>query len=246
MTTLKILIVEDEVMTAVDIKETLEKAGHLTTAIARTGEEALTSFKKHLPDLAIIDIMLKRSAYDGIQIAAELTKTHPIPIIYLTANSENQTFQRAKGTSPAAYLLKPFRHNELALQVELAYHNYAANNSSSPDPISAATIFLPFDKGLKKLIKQDVLYLKADGSYVKVYLINEANPYLFSMNLGHLAQYFSSPDFFRLSRSLLINLSYIERIERDHIYLRSHESPIQIPEGNKTELMKKLAVIRTP
>jgi DNA-binding LytR/AlgR family response regulator len=77
-------------------------------------------------------------------------------------------------------------------------------------------------------------------------LIEEATPYLFSMNLGHLAQYFSSPNFFRLSRSLLVNLNYIERIERDHIYMRNHESPIQIPEGNKTELMKKLAVIRTP
>lgn len=246
MSALKILIVEDEVMTAVDIKETLEKAGHIITAIARNADEALSSLKKQLPDLAIIDIMLKASVYDGIQIATNLTKIHPMPIIYLTANSENQTFQRAKDTSPAAYLLKPFRHNELALQVELAYHNYTANGSSSPNPISAETIFLPYDKGLKKLIKHDVLYLKADGSYVKVYLIEEATPYLFSMNLGHLAQYFSSPNFFRLSRSLLINLNYIERIERDHIYMRNHESPIQIPEGNKTELMKKLAVIRTP
>ena len=246
MSVLKILIIEDEVMTAVDIKETLEKAGHIITAIARNADEAFASLKKQLPDLAIIDIILRASTNDGIQIAAELTKMHPMPIIYLTANSENQTFQRAKDTSPAAYLLKPFRHNELALQVELAYHNYTANVSSNPNPINAETIFLPFDKGLKKLIKQDVLYLKADGSYVKVYLVDEANPYLFSMNLGHLAQYFSSPNFFRLSRSLMINLNYIERIERDHIYMRSHESAIQIPEGNKTELMKKLAVIRTP
>lgn len=246
MSVLKILIVEDEVMTAVDIKETLEKNGHTITAIARNADEAIASLKKQLPDMAIIDIMLKSSAYDGIQIAGALTKIHLMPVIYLTANSENQTFQRAKGTSPAAYLLKPFRHNELALQVELAYHNYTAQVSSGPDPVSAGTIFLPFDKGLKKLIKQDVLYLKADGSYVKVFLVDEPNPYLFSMNLGHLAQYFSSPNFFRLSRSLLINLSYIERIERDHIFMRNHESPIQIPEGNKTELIKKLAVIRTP
>jgi DNA-binding LytR/AlgR family response regulator len=243
---LKILIVEDEVMTGTDIKETLEKAGHTITAISRNSDEAIASLKKQLPDIAIIDIMLRTSAYDGIQTAAELVKLHAMPIIYLTANSESQTFQRAKDTSPAAYLLKPFRHNELALQVELAYHNYKANASASPNPVVAESIFLPFDKGLKKLIKQDVLYLKADGSYVKVYLKDETSPYLFSMNLGHLAQYFSTPNFYRLSRSLLINLNCIERIERDQLYMRNQDAPIQIPDGNKTELIKKLAVIRTP
>jgi DNA-binding LytR/AlgR family response regulator len=246
MTVLKILIVEDEVMTGVDIKETLEKAGHTITAIARNSDEATGSLNKQLPDIAIVDIMLRASVHDGIQTAIELVKIHPMPIIYLTANSETQTFQRAKDTSPAAYLLKPFRHNELALQIELAYHNYKANLSTNPNPIVAEAIFLPFDKGLKKLIKQEVLYLKADGSYVKVYLKDETNPYLFSMNLGHLAQYFSTPNFYRLSRSLLINLNCIERIERDQLYVRNQESPIQIPEGNKTDLMKQLAVIRTP
>ncbi|RYU97471.1 response regulator [Emticicia agri] len=246
MSVLKILIVEDEVMTGVDIKETLEKAGHTITAIARNSDEAIVSLKKQLPDMAIVDIILKDSVYDGIQTASELLKLHAMPIIYLTANSESQTFQRAKDTSPAAYLLKPFRHHELALQIELAYHNYKANSTANSNPIVAEAIFLPFDKGLKKLIKQEVLYLKADGSYVKVYMISETNPYLFSMNLGHLAQYFSTPNFYRLSRSLLINLNCIERIERDYLYMRNQESPIQIPEGNKTDLMKKLAVIRTP
>ncbi|MBA4850625.1 LytTR family DNA-binding domain-containing protein [Emticicia sp. BO119] len=246
MSVLKVLIIEDEVMTGIDIKETLEKAGHTITAIARNSDEAIGSLKKELPDIAIIDIMLRTSAHDGIQTATDLIKMHPMPIIYLTANSEMQTFQRAKDTSPAAYLLKPFRHNELALQVELAYHNYKANLPANTNPIVAEAIFLPFDKGLKKLIKQEVLYLKADGSYVKVYLKEEMNPYLFSMNLGHLAQYFSTPNFYRLSRSLLINLNCIERIERDHLYMKNQENPIQIPEGNKADLIKKLAVIRTP
>ena len=115
MTVLKILIVEDEIMTGIDMKETLEKAGHTITAIARNSDEAIASLTKQLPDVAIVDVMLRASAYDGVQTAAELVKLHPMPIIYLTANSENQTFQRAKDTSPAAYLLKPFRHNELAL-----------------------------------------------------------------------------------------------------------------------------------
>ena len=245
MNSLKILIVEDEIITAADIEETLEKAGHQITAIVRNFNEAMASVKTQQPDLAILDITLKDSS-DGIYTASELLKLHPMPIIYLTANSESQTFQRAKDTLPAAYLLKPFRHDELALQVELAYYNYKANLKSPNDPSVSEAVFLPFDKGLKKIIKQDVLYLKADGAYVKVFLMNETAPYLFSMNLGHLAQYFSTSNFYRLSRSLLINLNHLERLERDQLYMLNQEHPIQIPEGSRSELIKKITVIRTP
>lgn len=246
MDSLKILIVEDEVITAADIQETLEKAGHKIIAIARNFDEAIASLQKQLPDLSIIDITLKGSSFDGIHTAKELLRLHTMPIIYLTANSESQTFQRAKDTLPAAYLLKPFRHAELALQVELAYYHYKVNLKPAADPSTAKDVFLPFDKGLIKIVKNDVLYLKADGSYVRLFLANDNTSYLFSMNLGYLAQYFSTENFYRLSRSLLINLNHLERLERDQLYLHKQENPIQIPEGSRADLLKRLAIIRTP
>ena len=246
MDSLKILIVEDEIITATDIQETLEKSGHQITAIARNFEDAFASLKNKIPDLAIIDINLKGSQLDGVQIAIELLKLHSMPIIYLTGNSENQTFQRAKETLPAAYLLKPFRHNELSLQIELAYYHYKVNLKSKSDPTTSENVFLPFDKGLIKINKNDVLFLKADGAYVKIFLINNTEPILFSMNLGYLAQYFVTINFYRLSRSILINLNHLERLERDQLYLKNLETPLQIPDGGRSELLKKIAVIRTP
>jgi DNA-binding LytR/AlgR family response regulator len=245
MDSLKILIVEDEVITAADIQETLEKAGHKIIVIARNFDDAIASLQKHQPDLAIIDVTLRGSSLDGIHTAKELLKLHTMPIIYLTANSESETFQRAKDTLPAAYLLKPFRHTELALQVELAYYHYKVNLKPAADPSTAKDVFLPFDKGLIKIVKNDVVYLKADGAYVKLFLVDNTS-YLFSMNLGYLAQYFSTENFYRLSRSLLINLNHLERLERDQLYLHNQENPIQIPDGSRADLMKKLAVIRTP
>jgi DNA-binding LytR/AlgR family response regulator len=246
MDSLKILIVEDEIITATDIQETLEKSGHQITAIARNFEDAFASLKNQIPDLAIIDINLRGSKFDGIQTATELSKLHTMPIIYLTGNSENETFQRAKETLPAAYLLKPFRHNELTLQVELAYYHYKINLKPKSDPSISDNIFLPFDKGLIKINKKDVLYLKAEGSYVNIFLINNIEPYLFSMNLGYLAQYFSTSNFYRLSRSILINLNHLERLERDQLYLKNLDMPLQIPDGGRSELLKKIAIIRTP
>ncbi len=147
MKSLKILIVEDELVTAADIQETLEKAGHRVTGIARNFREAIEAVKRYAPDLALIDIVLKGSEADGIATAQALLEQRAMPIIYLTANSETPTVQRAAETHPAAYLLKPFRQTELAIQVELAYYNYQANQGHSVSPQASASLFLPVEQG---------------------------------------------------------------------------------------------------
>lgn len=237
---LNILIVEDEIITAVDIQETLEKAGHRVTAIARNFQEAVAAVRQYPPDLAMIDIRLEGSSADGITTARELLNQHWMPIIYLTASSESQAFQRAKETLPAAYLLKPFRHHELAFQVELAYINQHNRNL-----LTSETLFLPINKGHEKIEKDNVLYLLAEGAYVNVYMVGEEKPHLLAMNLGYLAQYFSTANFHRLSRSLLINLNHVSRLERNQLFMHKLSAPITIPEGNRADLMNKLSVVRT-
>lgn len=237
---LTILIVEDEIITATDIQETLEKAGHKITDIAHTYQEAMATINRSVPDLAIVDIMLEHSSGDGVMVARDLANQYQIPVIYLTASSETETFCRAAETLPAAYLLKPFRHNELAFQVELAYLNRQSQNMQS-----AQTLFLPINKGLEKIEKGNVLYLLAQGSYVKMYMVGDEKPHLLTMNLGYLAQYFSSADFFRLSRSVLINLNHIARIDGNELLMKAHTSRLSIPEASKTPLIKKLTIVRT-
>ena len=245
MESLHILIVEDDVITAHDIQETLEKAGHEVLAIARTYQEAIAAVKRQPPDLTILDVHLEGSAADGIITAKELLTLHRMPIIYLTANSEMETFQRAKQTRPAAYLLKPFRHAELALQVELAYYHYQINQKPTDNSAPSGSLYLPINKGYEQIIKNDVVHLQAEGAYVKLFLLQKEAPLLLSMNLGYLSQYFDAPNFYRLSRSLLINLNYVERLEGSSVFMRTHKIPLQIPETNRAELMKKLAVVRT-
>ncbi len=216
MKPLKILVVEDETITAMDLRETLEEAGHQVTAVARSYEQALRAIKAQLPDLALIDIHLEDSANDGIATAKKLLTIHHMPIIYLTANSEPETFQSAKQTLPVAYLLKPFRHDELKLQVELAYHYFQSTLPIADDTPVFRYLYLPVDKGHEKIDPDDVLYVEADGSYVEIFLVNKKTYYI-STNLSHLAQYFSAPNFYRLSRSLLINLHQLERLGRNHL-----------------------------
>lgn len=241
---LAILLVEDMAITAIDIQETLERAGHTVTAIARNFQEAVVAVQHQTPDLAIVDIVLEGSSVDGITTARELLKLHWMPIIYLTAQSEPRVFEQAKDTLPAAFLLKPFRHNELAFQVELAYLNQTDNRQVS-SVADSESLYLPVKKGYEKIAKSQVLYLMAEGAYVKVFVVGEDKPLLFTMNLGHLAQYFPMTAFHRLSRSLLINLEYVARVERTQLFMQDQPVPLPIPEGNRNDLMKKLAIVRT-
>ena len=248
MKSLKILIIEDELVTALDIRETLEKAGHTITDIARNLPAALNSARNNPPDLMLIDVHLEHSSEDGIMIAQRLLAQQTKPIIYLTGHSEQATILRAQQTGPAAYLLKPFRHKELAIQVELAYYNYQANQTISVDPLLSDTLYLPVDqgKGYIKITKSDVLYLEADRAYVEVYLIDEEQKQVFSMNLGYIAQFFTTPNFYSLSRSLLVNLNFVERIEKNQFYVQGRKVPVLFPENNHKLFLQRFAVVKTP
>lgn len=242
MQILKILIVEDQTITAMDIKETLEEAGHTVTTTARTYEQAVASVKNNPPDLAIVDIKLVDSEADGIITAEKILSIHSIPIIYLTANSERKTFQRAKETLPAAYLLKPFDADELLMQVEVVWNYFKSTQLAYA---SDGLFFTIKNKGQHRIIPADVLYIEAEGSSTKIYVTQEKLPHEVSMNLSNVADYFTSSNFFRLSRSLLINLDHVARIVEEKVYLKNIERGLPIPSNSKQALIQKLTIVKT-
>ncbi|MBD2700648.1 response regulator [Spirosoma sp. BT702] len=245
MTSLKILIVEDEIITAMDLRLILEKAGHTVTAIARTFEAAQKSVKANPPDLALIDIKLEESSTgNGIDTAKELVAYHPIPIIYLTANSEPATFEQAKATQPAAYLLKPFKASEILFNVELAYHDFQKKQLVQNGAATTDYLMLPVGKGLEKIDLDDVMYLEADGAYAKVVMVDKV-VYTVSTHLGQLEPYFRGGYFCRLSRSHVVNLDFIRRLKDNEVLLTDNQTVLPIASTYRKDLLKRLTVVRT-
>jgi CheY-like chemotaxis protein len=115
----KILIVEDERIVAIDIKESLLRFGFHSIEIAVSGEEAIQKAERMQPDVVLMDIVL-RGGIDGIEAAKVIKEQLGIPIIYLTAYSDDKTVQRAKVTKPVGYLLKPFHDKDLKQGIETA------------------------------------------------------------------------------------------------------------------------------
>lgn len=119
----KILVVEDEALTGMELQKKLLLWGYDVVDIVSSGEDAVKKALELEPDLILMDILLK-GCMNGIDAAKIIKKNKEIPIIYLTAYCNSETFQGAKVTQPQAYLIKPFDENELKFAIEMAFYGH--------------------------------------------------------------------------------------------------------------------------
>ncbi len=119
----RILIVEDETIVALDIQDRLLELGYEAAGVADRGEEALELVAATQPDLVLMDIRLK-GEMDGIEAAEEIRRRWRIPIIFLTAFSEDSTLERAKASEPFGYIIKPFEDREIQAAIEMALYKH--------------------------------------------------------------------------------------------------------------------------
>jgi PAS domain S-box-containing protein len=120
----KILIVEDEAITGMDIRRSLTEMGYSVCAVAPTGELAVKEAGELQPDLILMDIMLA-GKMNGIEAAEQIQKQYRIPVVYLTAYSDDKFLAKARVTEPFGYILKPFRELELKTTIEMALYKYS-------------------------------------------------------------------------------------------------------------------------
>ncbi len=114
-----ILVVEDEAFVGEEIKEDLERCGYFVPEVISSGDEVAQAVAAHRPALIIMDVRIEGSL-DGIEAAYLANAEFRVPVIYLTAYSDEVSLRRAAATSPEAYLLKPFSERELVANVEIA------------------------------------------------------------------------------------------------------------------------------
>lgn len=119
----QILVVEDERIIALNLKERLESLGFAVPAMAASGEKAIEQATQLRPDLVLMDIRLQGNL-DGISAAQHIWDTLQIPVIYLTGNSDENTMERAKVTAPFGYILKPVKERELSVAIDIALKRY--------------------------------------------------------------------------------------------------------------------------
>ena len=166
MISLKILIVEDEILIAETIRFHLEEREHEVTDICISFEEAVQSYQLRKPDIVLLDIRLfgEKSGIDYANFLKEQTNTPPF--IYLTSQYDKRVLDKALDTNPYGYLTKPFRKESLWTSIESAYNLYQSTNKKEE-------ILHFFDGKMNHPVKlSELIYIHADHVYSIVYLTN--------------------------------------------------------------------------
>ena len=239
-TKVSILIVEDEGIVALELQESLEQEGFKVVAVADNGREALEILKGEDVDLILLDIHIKGD-WDGIETATQLSAFKKIPFIYVTAYSDNSTFERAKATMPSAYLIKPFRIHDLRKAIELAMYHFSQLQPSVVDVREKAVvkkepteqegilhfnnaIFIKQNYKYTKVSFEDIQYLKADGNYT--YIQSTEKRYVIKNSLQNVIDIFNTERFVRIHRSYAINVNYLTAFNENMVHLGEEEIPI--------------------
>lgn len=242
---MKILIVEDELITAYRLQNELEAAGHEVTALAKSLNEATISVRKNPPDLAIIDLSLGEKELHGTEISEILSALHPMPYLYLTGYKDSETLSKVIKTAPYAYILKPYQPEELITQVQLAYQRFAEQQATVIGKIEESEFYIRTPKGFNRIPYDQLLFVEADGSSSKIHIANQKHPLVIGTNLGNIAPHFQHRDLLKISKSLIVNRNCISYVGSDHMVLGHDKRVVTLTQPARKVLLANLNIVRT-
>jgi DNA-binding LytR/AlgR family response regulator len=234
-----LLIVEDDMIIAAKVSMQLTQLGYEVTGIVPRGEEAIRHVADNPPDIILLDINLK-GTLDGIETAQAILKMADIPIIYVTANTDEATFNRAKETRPHAFISKPIKNLDLQRAIELTVsrlsekakatvqttepiHDMPEGDDDAPFILSDR-IFVKHKEKMVKLFLEDILYIEAERNYCRIFTKNKE--YLLATTLKIMEEKLPLRRFIRVHRSFMVNLAQVDEVAESHVIINQKAIPL--------------------
>lgn len=228
---IRILIVEDELIIAEDIRTKLVSLGYIVTGMAMSADEAEYLLQADKPDLVMLDILLQGKR-DGIDLARIIREQYKIPFIFLTSYGDRETVERAKSVLPDGYLLKPFTDKDLFAAIEIAIFRKCRVNEpaddrlrESPNEVLNDCIFIKKDYLLVKIKFNELLWIKSDGNYLELFCTG-GKKHLIRSTLKDFLNKLPSSLFLQIHKSYAVNINHIEAIEYSHMIIGNDSIPV--------------------
>jgi DNA-binding LytR/AlgR family response regulator len=220
--------VEDDMIIAANISLQLSNLGYEVTGIETKAEEAIHHALETKPDIILMDIQLKGKT-TGIDVAHAIRKYLDIPLIYLTANADDATFQKAKETHPYAFISKPFTNLNLERTIALVEEKVKekrANVSVEDTFVDSQEdrIFIRNNNKLIKVMLDDILYVEADRNYCKI--TTDAQTFLVVSPLNKLCEKIDPRLFVRIHRSFVVNFAKLDAVAESFVEVKGKLIPI--------------------
>ena len=243
--TITILAIEDDPIHAETLKLLLEELGY-TFHLFDNAIDGLKSFKQDPPDLLLMDIGIN-GPLNGIEFVEIVSAIRETPVIFVTAFSDRQIFERARQTMPAAYLLKPYNSKNLELAMELAMFQ---KKTEAADPVrehpykvdkSYEAFFVKYNNKLIKVPINEVTYIEVEEKYC--YLHTKERRYTVNIRLKNLLDQLPPASFVQTHRSFAVKKDAIEEVNLDDSVLKVNGREIPIGKTYKDVLFDKLKLI---
>jgi two-component system, response regulator PdtaR len=254
---LKILLVEDQQITAEDLEALLIDWGYHVVGCAVSGDEAFDLFNQFQPDLALVDVNIEGDI-DGIETVKQFNKIKPIPIVYLTAQADTETIERAKSSNPFAYLIKPFDEQNLQISLDIAFNMFARHKTSfsrmEDTPLAPAndvklnaemilqiedSIFIKQNYRFVKISKDDIVFIEADRNHS--YIQTKQHRYIVRMPLVAVVERLQNDKLIRVHRSFAVNLKHVQEFNESEIII--HGKDIPFSNNYRTDFLKNFNII---
>lgn len=214
----KIFIVEDEVEFVENIEVILNFSGYLVVGKEKSGQLALNSILKLDLDLILLDINLKGSL-NGINVAHKIREYSDIPIIFITAHSDDSYLSEIAGIKNNSFILKPFSMEALNTIISLTFLKQSLIDKS-PKILNIR------DKGFTVPLKEEnIVMLKAEGLYTRIYMSEKQ--YLVRDILKDVTAKLSESKFVRVHKSFIVNLTHVIGFNSKEVTLLNHNVPIR-------------------
>ncbi len=244
---IQVLIIEDDLIIAENLKENLTELGYQITGVAPDATTAITMYRQNRPDVCITDIYLKGSAKNGIEIMQQLNAGVEIPIIYLTSFSDHEFREKAKSTHPAAYLMKPASKAQIDVAIDFALTNFRKNKLelevNEPEHCPFVTrkgyFFIRVKDRYEKIYSSDISLVMAAGSYTKIY--TSEREHTISAGLKNFLEQLASKDIVRCHRSYAVNIHKVKAFDDMGLFVLQDKEVHSVPvSGQYKELLQEL------
>jgi DNA-binding LytR/AlgR family response regulator len=214
----RFLIVEDELLIAETISDFLKAEGCFEIVIVESVNEAIEQLNSSKIDFVLTDIALGDEK-SGIDLGSLLHTRYKLPFIYITSHADKAMIDKAKHTHPSAYILKPFKKEDLLIAIELCLFSATRNIQKQSDE---EELIIKDGRAMVRLYHSNILWLEADGNYTSIHLTGNERRVV-RTTLSDLEEQLSSPNFVRIHKSFVVNKKHVTEIKSTSLIINDQE-----------------------
>jgi DNA-binding LytR/AlgR family response regulator len=236
-----VLIVEDDMVVRTTLETLLTNMGHKIAGFVDNAIDAMVIFNTKHPDIIIADINLN-GPLDGIQLINKINEIRKVPVLFLTAHSTEDVFNKAKDVSPFAFIAKPIDRKNLERVISLAIENSAPSHViNQENKWGDEVIYTRVGHKLKKILIREIESIEVDGKYCSIHIGQKV--ITCKITLKELLQVLPARSFVQVARNHAVNLEKIDDLDMLNLQIKMPHGDVAISRSFKEHFFSRIQVI---